>query len=172
MLGHFAVCPMNTVCIRSLAPRSCVAAASCRTRRLCALCISPFLSIRSALTLMPVPIPDPPFPLFFLLLRTRPPSRLPCRAHPLISSPLFPIRSLVQGAHHGRVYPHRMDHLCSPSLSPPLTVCCAPPPFITIRSPWSLLFFSIPIPLAFRAELRNLVDIVKPGSSVRGDGVI
>ena len=60
---------------------------------------------------------------------------------PLISSPLFPIRSLVQGAHHSRVYPHSMNHLCIPSTPPPLQVCCAPPPFASIKYPWSLLFF-------------------------------
>ena len=49
MLGRFAVCLANAVCIESLTPRSRVAAASCRTCRLCALCVSPFLSIRLAL---------------------------------------------------------------------------------------------------------------------------
>jgi len=49
MLGHFAVCLANVVCIGSLAPCSRVATASCRNRRLCALCVSPFPSIRSAL---------------------------------------------------------------------------------------------------------------------------
>ena len=49
MLGHFIVGLANVVCIGSLAPRSCVAMASCRTRHLCALCISPFPSIQSAL---------------------------------------------------------------------------------------------------------------------------
>ena len=49
VLGHFAACPANAVCIRPLAPCSRMAAPSCRTRRLCALCVSPFPSIQSAL---------------------------------------------------------------------------------------------------------------------------
>ena len=167
MLGHFAACPANAVCIGPLAPRSHVPVASCHTCRLCALCISPFPRIQSALnshasSLILDPLPSP----FFLLLGTRPPTCLPRRAHPLISSPLFSIRSLVQGAHHGCVYPHSMNHLCILSTPHLLLVCCAPPPFLTIRYPWSLLFFFIPIPFAFGVELQNPVTIVELGSSV------
>ena len=64
-----------------------------------------------------IPHTGPPLPSpFFPLLVTRPPAHLPHRAHPLISSPLFPIRSLLQGAHHGRVDPHGMTRLCIPSM--------------------------------------------------------
>ena len=34
------------------------------------------------------------------------------------------------------------------------------------KYPWSLLFFFIPIPLAFRVKLRNPIAIVELGSSV------
>ena len=83
-----------------------------------------------------------------------------------LSSPLFPPLPLAQEAHHVRSYLHSMHRLCLPSTSPPLPVICAPPPFATIRYPWSLLFFFIPIPLAYGAKLRNPVDLVKLGSLV------
>ena len=40
----------------------------------------------------------------------------------------------------------RCYSLCIPSPPHPLSVCCVSPPFATIKSPWSLLFFSIPFP--------------------------
>ena len=49
MLGHFTACPVDAVYIGPLAPISSVAATSWRTHRLCALCVSLFPSIRSAL---------------------------------------------------------------------------------------------------------------------------
>ena len=71
------------------------------------------------------PLPSP----FFLLLGTQPPSLLPRRAHRLIFSPLFSIRSLALGGHHGHVYPHSMNRLCTVFMPPPLSVCYTPPPF-------------------------------------------
>ena len=103
MLGHFAACPTNTVCIGSLASRFRVITASCSARCLCALCASPFPSIRSALDSHALSlVPDPPVsPSLSLLssLVTQSPARLPRRADPL-SSPLFPPPSLTQEAQH------------------------------------------------------------------------
>jgi len=87
VLGHLAVCPVNTVCIGPLALHFCVSAASCRTRRICALCAFPFPGIRSALDSPNSSlVSDPPSPFSFLL-ETWSPTRLPPRADPL-SSPL------------------------------------------------------------------------------------
>ena len=163
MLGYFVASLVNAVCVRPFSfPFS-------RGRSI--VLHSPSLStVRFSFSWHPVgsrlprlvPRTGPPLsPPFFLLLGTRPQTRLPCRAHPLISSPLFPIRSLVQGAHHGRVYLHSMTRLCTSPMLPPLLVCCAPPPFATIKYPWSLFFFFILIPLALGAELRDPVAIVK-----------
>ena len=101
MLGNFAACPTNVVCIGSLAPRFRVAAASCSARRLCALCVAPFPQhpVGSRLSRL-VPRTGPPLPSpFLLLLVTQPPARLPRRADPLYS-PLFPPPPLAQEAHH------------------------------------------------------------------------
>ena len=54
------------------------------------------------------------------------------------------MRSLAQGAHHGRVHLHSMNYPCIPFTPPPTPVCCSPPLFASIKYPWSLLFFSIP----------------------------
>ena len=167
MLGHFTACPTNDVDVGSIivpfsrgrgivqcSPSLCIVRCS----------FSPASGRLSTLTPRPsyrTPLPS----LFLLLLVTRPPARLPRRANPL-SSPLFPTLPLAQEAHHVRAYLHSMNRLCIPSTPPPLPVICAPPPFATIRYPWSLLFFFIPILLAYGAELRNPVDLVKLGSSV------
>ena len=107
---------------------------------LCTVRFSFFSGIRSALYLMPRPRTRPPS-LSFLpsfgstTTRTPPSSSAPSYLLSFISHPLTP------GAHHDRVYPHSMTHLCTPSMPSPLLVCCAPPLFAAIRYPWSLLFF-------------------------------
>ena len=146
---------MNVVCIGPLAPHSRVVADSCRTRHLCALCVSPFPNIRSALDSHASSLVlDPPslsfLPSFGDMTARMPPSS---SGPPLISSPLFPVRSLVQGAHHGCVYFHCMNRLCIPSPSHPLLVCCAPPPFASIKIPMVLALLLRPILLAFKVEL-------------------
>ena len=143
MLGHFAACPMNAVCIGSLAPCFRVAAASCRTQRPCALCAFPFPGVRSALYPAPsFPVLDPPsFPLpspFFLLLVTRPPARLPHRADPL-SSPLFPLSR------------SRRKRTMSPSLSPQHAPSMCPIPTASasgVLRPTSVRLYKIPLVLA------------------------
>ena len=150
--GLFASCLANTVSVRSILAWPWHRAALAVFVH-CVFLLFPASSQLS--TLMPhpsywTPLPSP----FFLLLGTRSPARLP------------------HWAHHGHVYPHCMTHLCIPFMPPPLLVCCAPPLLATIKYPWSLLFFFIPIPLAIGAELRNPINIAKLCSSVGGDGVI
>jgi len=168
MLGNFAACPTNVVCIGSFAPRFRVAAASCSARRLCALCVAPFPQhpVGSRLSRL-VPRTGPPPSLSFPSSFGDTTARTPASSSgpPLLSfiSPL----PLAQEAHH-----------VSELISTACTVCVSftrrirlrcvafPSPSAYIRYPWSLLFFFIPIPLAFTAELGNPVDVVKLGSSV------
>ena len=100
--------PRTPSVLGPLAPCPRMSATSCRTHRPHALCASPFPDLWSALDPRPHPHPRTEPPPFFLLLRTRLPARLPRRANP-IYSPLFPLRSLAQGARHGRLYPHSMN---------------------------------------------------------------
>ena len=95
-----------------------------------------------------------PFPQH--LVGSRPPRLIP-HTGPPISSPLFLIRSLVQGAHHGRVYFHSMNRLCIPFTPPPLSVCCSPPPFTAINTLGPCFSSSSSHSLAFKAELRDIV---------------
>ena len=126
-----------------LSPHFRVATASCSARRLCALRISPFPQhpVSSRLSRL-VPIPDPPISPSFLLFVDTTTRMSASSSGPLpLSSPLFPPLPLVQGAYHGRVYLHNMTCLCTSSMPSPLPVCCSPPPFASIKYPWSLLFF-------------------------------
>ena len=170
MLGHFAACPANAVGVGPIIVLFCVAAASCHARRPCALCLYPFPGVRSALYPAPsFPVPDPPLISpslsFFLLLVTRPPHAcLVERTRPPLLSFISPSAAHIGSApcptlspqHEASVYP-----IHSISTSGVLL-----PTVATIKSPWFLLFFFIPIPLAFPAELRNLVIVVKLGSAV------
>ena len=118
-------------------------------------------------TLMPRPSYRTPLPsLFLLLLVTRPPARLPHRVDLPLFSPLFSPVIRTGSAPCPRPYLHSMHRLCIPFPPHPLPVCCTPTPFVYIRYHWSLLFFCIPIPLTFTAELQNLVVVVKLGSAV------
>ena len=155
MLGHFTVCPTNVVYIGSLALCFRVAAASCRTRRPCALCAFPFPGVRSALYPAPsFPIPDPPFPLPFPSSFGDTTARTPALSSgPPLLSFISPSVARTRSAPCFRSYLHSMHRLCIPSPPHPLPVCCALPQFASTKSLWSLLFFFIPIPLAFRVEL-------------------
>jgi len=151
MPGYFAACPANAVDVGSIiVPFSRDRDIVQCTPSLCTVRCS-FSSIRSAPdSRASFPYRTPPISLsFLLLLVTRPPARLPCRADPL-SSPLFPPPSLTQGAQHVQSYLHSGVLL--------------PTSILHYKYPWSLFFFFIPIPLAFSAELRNPVDSVKLGS--------
>jgi len=141
MLGNFAACPTNVVCIGSLAPRFRVAAASCSARRLCALCVAPFPQhpVGSRLSCL-VPRTGPPLPsLFLLLLVTRPPARLPHRVDlPLFSPLFFPCRS------------HR-KRTVSPTLSPQHAPSMYPIPAAStsgVLRPNSVRLYKIPLVLA------------------------
>ena len=118
-------------------------------------------------TLMPCPLYRTPLPSpFFLLfvdMTTRTPASL---SGPPLLSFYFPSSAHAGSAPCLRPYLHSMHRLCIPSLPHTLLVCCASPPFAAIRSPWSLFFFFIPIPLTFGAELRDPVAIVKQDLSV------
>jgi len=168
MLGNFAACPTNVVCIGSLAPRFRVAAASCSARRLCALCVAPFPQhpVGSRLSRL-VPRTGPPPSLSFSSSFGDPTARTPASSSgPAPFLPfIFPL-SFAQEAHR---VPDLISTACTVCVSHPHRIhlwCIASPPFASIKYPWSLLFFFIPILLAYGAELRNPVDLVKLGSSV------
>ena len=149
-----------------LSSRFRVTAISCSARRPCALCTFPFLaSGRLSAPHRRSPYRTPlPLPLFFFCEHGR---RMPASSSgpPLLS---FISSSAARAGSTPcfRPYLHSMHRLCIPSPPHPPPVCCFPPPFAYIRYPWSLLFFFIPIPLAFTAKLRNPIDVVKLGSSV------
>ena len=102
--------------------------------------VAPYRLSIPALTL----VPYPSSPLLFLLLGTRPPACLLIERTP---SPLLfhPSTQAHVGSAPWLMLSPPHNHQCFPSTPPPLPVCCAPPPFTTIRCPWSLLFFFIPI---------------------------
>ena len=169
MLGHFAACPTNIVCIGSLAPRFRVATASCSARRLCALCVSPFPTIRSALDSHASSLVlDPPSLSLSILssfgdttARTPPSSSAPSYLLSFISHPLACAGSApcpcLSPRHDPSVY---SIHAASTSnVLRPTSICLYKIPLVL-----ALLLHSI-LP-ASREELRDPVDIVKLGSSV------
>jgi len=142
MLGNFAACPTNVVCIGSLAPRFRVAAASCSARRLCALCVAPFPQhpVGSRLSRL-VPRTGPPhFPfLSFFLLWTQPPARLPHRAD--LPSPLLYLPLCCSCR----------ERTMSPTLSPQHAPSVYPIPAASasgVLRPTSVRLYKIPLVLA------------------------
>jgi len=154
-----------------LAPRSRIAATTCRTSRPRVLCAFPFFpDILSSLDPMALSPYWTPLPLSFSSLGNTAAHMPPMSSKPPLL--YFPLRSLTQGAHHGQLYPHSVNRQCLPSMSSPLSVHCTPPPFATIRCPWSLLFFFVPIPLNPKQSYEIQSSFMGLGSSVRGDCVI
>ena len=143
MLGHFAACPTNVVCIGSLAPCFRVATASCSARRLCALCVSPFSPASGRLsTLTPRPsYRTPPFPFSFLYSFGDMTARTPASSSgpdPL-SSPYFPLRR----SHRKRTM--------SPTLSPqhaPFVYSIPAASASGVLRPTSVHCYKIPLVLA------------------------
>ena len=127
----------------------------------CALCVSPFSqhSVGSRLLCLR-PRTRPPISLSFPSSFGDTTARTPdSSSGPPLLSFISPSAARAGSAPCFRSYLHSMHRLCIPSPLHPLPVCCAPPPFASIKYPWSLFFFFIPIPLPFGVELRDLVVI-------------
>ena len=147
MLGYFAACPTNAAYVRT-----CSTVFS-RGRGIM-LCSPSLCTVRFSFSQHPVgsrlsrlvPCTGPPpslsFPSSFGDTTACTPTS---SSGPPFPSFISPSATRAGSAPCLRPYLHSMHRLCIPSPSHLLPVCCAPPPFTTIKYPWSLLFFFIPI---------------------------
>ena len=147
MLGNFAACPTNVVCIGSLAPRFRVAAASCSARRLCALCVAPFPQhpVGSRLSRL-VPCTGPPFPLPFLSSFGDTTARTPASS----SGPLSLLYFLLRRS--------RRKHAMFPTLSPQHAPSVYPIPAASasgVLLPTSVRLYKLPLVLALLLHLHS-----------------
>ena len=155
MLGHFAACPANAACVG-------ICSIPFSRGRGIVQCSLSLCTVRFSFSQHPVGSRlsrlvlriGPPTSLSFLSSFGDMTARTPASSSgPPLLSFISPSAARAGSAPCLRPYLHSLHRLCIPSTLPPLSACCAPSPFASIKYPWSLLFFFIPIPLAFTAEL-------------------
>jgi len=168
MPGYFVACPANAACVgtystlfsrgRSFVPCS---------PSLCTMRFSFSQHLVGSRLSRLVPRTGPPLFLSFPSSFGDTTARTPASSSgPPLLSFISPSIARIGSAPCLRPYLHSMHRLCTLAPPHPPSVCCFPLSIRLYKYPWSLLFFFIPIPLAFGAELRDPVAIVKRDLSV------